>query len=457
MFGRMKWLLGIIVAGCVLVSACQVDPITGKNTLNLYSYDDEKQMGDSAVQPILAELGGLYPDNELQEYVWAVGKKVEAAGRTRLRGEAKFPDWDFKFYVVNSSMINAFALPGGHVFVTRGILLRLKDEAELAGLLGHECCHVFARHSAERMSSVTMMILPVALLGAFEETAGAAAVGVVAVQLLALSYSREDESEADTNGMRFAARAGYDPRGIVGVMQMLNDYTQEHGGGGAEFMSTHPDPGHRVDYLSKQAAEEYVGADAGSYVRNGPQLGAALSDCRDAQRAYDLADQGDTAMAEGFKVFEETKDKNQASPHYVKALDLYKRAAQMRPGHAILHCNVAQAQFYLEKYKDAERANNEALRIAPNDFWPNFMGGLIAIKRQKYANAQSCFQQSLRLIPDSPVSTYYLALACDKQGDNAAAADNYKKAYDLFGGEGELAEASRQRLIDMGYPDPKPK
>jgi predicted Zn-dependent protease len=176
----------LALAALVFLPACQVDPLTGKRTINMYSYDDERAMGDEAVQPIIAELGGLYPDAALQSYVNTVGQKLVAAGRSRVKGESGFPDWDFKFYVVNTSMINAFALPGGHVFVTRGILLRLKDESELAGLLGHEVAHVFARHSVERMTEVTMMMLPMALLGAFEETQGVGAVGMVAVQLLAL-------------------------------------------------------------------------------------------------------------------------------------------------------------------------------------------------------------------------------------------------------------------------------
>ncbi|MCA8919759.1 MAG: M48 family metalloprotease, partial [Planctomycetes bacterium] len=136
-------LLLLLIAASAFIASCQVDPLTGKNTVSLYSYEDEKQMGDESAMPIVAELGGLYPDQAAQDYVNRVGQKVVAAGRTRLKDEANFPDWDFKFYVVNTSMINAFALPGGHVFVTRGILNRIKDESELAGLLGHEVTHVF--------------------------------------------------------------------------------------------------------------------------------------------------------------------------------------------------------------------------------------------------------------------------------------------------------------------------
>ncbi len=447
-------LFAMLCAATVFITACQTDAITGKSTLNLYSYDDEKRLGDEAVQPILAELGGLYPDPVIQDYVTMVGKKVEAAGRSRLRKDAGFPDWDFKFYVVNTSMLNAFALPGGHVFVTRGILLRMKDESELAGLLGHEVTHVFARHSVERMSEVTLMIIPVALLASIEETQGVAVVGMVAVQLLTLKYGRDDETEADHNGMRFAVRAGYHPDGIINVMRMLNEYTDEHGGGGPEFLSTHPDPGNRVDYLTRQMRKEYPDADTAAYLRNGPEYDAALVDIRACQPAYVLADQGDDAMGEGFKAFEQGGEAA-ALPHYRKALGLYQQAVNKVNRHAILHVNVAQAHYYLKNYEASERAIVEALNLEPGGFWPNFMGGLTAIKRNDHGVAAARFENALRLIPESPVGMFYLAVSYDRLGRAGDAVTYYRKAWDTFGGEGDLAEAARQRLIELGQPDPK--
>jgi len=446
----------LALSALVLFSAtgCQTDALTGKRTLNLYSYDDEKQMGDEAAQPIVAELGGIYPDTALQNYLEEIGQKVVTAGRTRLKGEAEFPNWQFKFYLVNSSMINAFALPGGHVFVTRGIMLRIKDEAELAGLLGHEVAHVFARHSAERMTNVNLMILPFALLGAFEETQGAAVVGVIAVQLLALKYGRDDETESDKFGMRFAARAGYHPGGVIGVMQMLKDYTDEHGGGGPEFLSTHPDPGNRVKYLGDQLKKEYPDADQGNYARNGESYGNALVQMKAAQPAYDLADQGDEAMALGFAAAEKG-DAAGAKAEYTRALGLYNQAVNKRRDHAILHVNVAQAQFYLEQYDGAEQNIQDALRLDGASFWPNFMGGLVAIKRNDHAVAESRLQSALKLVPGSPTGTFYLALAYDRGQKSQQAIDTYKKAYDAFGGEGPLADRARARLIEMGQPDPK--
>jgi beta-barrel assembly-enhancing protease len=446
----------LLVVAAALVASCQVDPLTGEKTFNLYSYEDEKKMGDEAVQPILAELGGLYPDAASQAYLETVGQKIVKAGRTRLKGEAEFPDWDFKFYLVNTSMINAFALPGGHVFVTRGILNRMKDEAELAGLLGHEVAHVFARHGVERMTEMTAMIVPMALLASFEETQGIAVVGIVAVQLVTMKYGRDDEEESDHFGMRFSARAGYHPAGVIGVMQMLKDYTAEHGGGPPEFLSTHPDPGNRVDYLTRQLNKEYPNTDGSKYVRNEAEFTTAMVDIRAAQPAYDFADQGDAEMAEAFKLFE-SGGQSAAMPKYRSALSLYQQAAAKLPDHAILHVNVAQAEYYLQSYDDAEASITKALKLESGGFWPNFMGGLVAIQRGDNVAAQQRLTNALNLVPGSPVSLFYLGVSHERQSQKPEAVGYYHRCYEALQGQGELAEKARQKLIELGEADPKPK
>ncbi|MCC7509503.1 MAG: M48 family metalloprotease [Planctomycetes bacterium] len=442
----------LLFAVLPLVTSCQTDPLTGKSTLNIYDYQSEKQLGDENVQPILAELGGLYPDRATQEYVNRVGQKVVEAGRTRLKGEAQFPDWEFNFYVVNTSMINAFALPGGHVFVTRGIMQRLKDESELAGLLGHEVTHVFGRHGTERMSEATLVMLGLMLVASTgDEMEGVALIGLVGYQLLSLSYSRDNEKESDTFGMRFAARAGYHPDGIINVMRMLEQVTQEHGGGGPEFLSSHPDPGNRVDYLSRQQKNEYKGD--GQYLRNEGEYNNALVDMRAAQPAYDLADRGDALAGEALQ----SKDAAVRKQKLEQALDLYTQAVNQRSDHAVLHVNVAQALYYLGRYDEAEQSSRKALALDGNGFWPSFMGGAVALRRSDWAVSASRLEHALALVPGSPSGMYLLAQAYDGAGRNADAAAWYRKTYDTFGGEGEIAEACRARLIAMGEPDPAAK
>lgn len=432
-----------------LVSSCQTDPLTGKSTLNIYDYESEKRLGDENVQPILAELGGLYPDRATQEYVNRVGQKVVQAGRQRLKGEANFPDWEFNFYVVNTSMINAFALPGGHVFVTRGIMQRLRDESELAGLLGHEVSHVFGRHGTERMSEATLVMLGLVLVASTgEEMEGVALIGLVGYQLLGLSYSRDNEKESDTFGMRFAARAGYHPEGIINVMKMLEQVTHEHGGGPPEFLSSHPDPGNRVDYLTRQLNNEYK--DGGERIRGETEYNNALVDMRAAQPAYDLADRGDAIAGEALQA----EDSSLRKQKLEEALGLYQQAVQKRSDHAVLHVNVAQALYYLGRYDEAEQSSRKALALDGDGFWPSFMGGAVALRRGDWAVSASRLEHALRLVPGSPSGQYLLAQAYDGGGRSSDAAAWYRKAWDTYGGEGEVAEACRKRLIEMGEPDP---
>lgn len=446
-------LLLLVIAACFGVS-CQTDALTGRRTANIYSYQQEKQMGDEAAGPIVAQLGGLYPDAATQSYVNEIGQEVVTAARTRLKEEAEFPDWEFQFYVVNDSMINAFALPGGHVFVTRGIMLRMDDEAELAGLLGHEVAHVFARHSAERMTETMLMSVPLALLASVEETQGVAVVGMVAVQLLGLSYSRRDERESDTFGMRFAARAGYHPGGIIGVMQMLDGYSNEHGGSPPEFLSTHPDPGNRVSDLTQQLNKDYPNADASDkYIRNPGAYVSACADMRAAQPAYDLADRGDAVMAAGFEAFE-SGNAAQAEQKYREALDLYRQATGKVGDHAILHVNVAQALYYLQDYDTAEQSIARALQLESGTFWPNFMGGMVAIQRDDNAVAHNRLEKALETIPGSPIGNYYTGVAYDRRDNIAKASNYYQRTWDILDGKGDLAERAQERLIELGQPDP---
>jgi beta-barrel assembly-enhancing protease len=443
----------LLVAAAFGVSGCQVDPLTGKRVFNVYSFEQEKQLGDEAIQPILAELGGQYPDPELQAYVTRIGNEIVAAAHTHVDERSGFPDWEFQFYVANTSMINAFALPGGHVVLTRGIMLELKSEAEMANLLGHEVAHVFARHSAERMSDMTLMMLPVMVLGAFEETQGVAVVGMVALQLLSLSYSRHDEREADEFGLRFAADAGFNPYGMVGVMRMIEGFSDAAGGPPPEFLSTHPNPGDRVADMTSQIQREYPDYDSGRYIDNPTQYNGAISSMRAAKPAYTLADQGDAHMDLAYRAHHEG-DIIMARQHFEQALGLYVEARNRQADHGILHVKVAQAQYYLEDFSNAEQSIHRALQLEPGTFWPNFIGGVVALQRSDFPVASARMGRALNLIPGSPVGTYYLALAYDGQERKGDAVSLYKRVYDMLGGQGELAERSRQRLVALGEPDP---
>ena len=253
------------VAALVLASGCSVNPATGERELALIGEQQEIQMGREADQQIVATLG-VYDDAALAQYVQSLGAQLAA--------QSERPHLPWTFRVIDDPTINAFALPGGFVYVTRGIMTHLRSEAELVGVLGHEIGHITARHSVSQISRAQLTQLGVGLgmilvpqLRPFGDVAG------IGLQLLFMSHGREDEREADELGVRYMTRTNHDPRELAGVMLMLERSSELSGGSGRvpEWLSTHPNPGNRAARI--QEIVQASGADlTGRLVRRNEYL-----------------------------------------------------------------------------------------------------------------------------------------------------------------------------------------
>lgn len=251
----MRRLAKVAFPGILLLflASCAVNPATGERQLSFMSEGQEIEMGQAADPDIVASMG-IYPDASLQAYVQELG--------TSLAARSERPDLPWTFRLLDDPLINAFALPGGYVYVTRGILAQFESEAELAGVLGHEIGHVTARHSVNQISKqqlaqfgmgVGMILAPE--LQQFEGLVSAS------MQLLFLRFSRDDERQADELGVRYMSRVGYDPYQLSGVMAMLGQVSGGEGGGPPEWLSTHPNPGNREEDIRKLAATTEVALD----------------------------------------------------------------------------------------------------------------------------------------------------------------------------------------------------
>ena len=231
-----------LIAGLGLVLAdCARNPATGKNELMLVGEGQEIQMGAAYDSQVVVAIG-LYPDPGLQSYVAELGKKLAATSER--------PNLPWTFRVVDDPSVNAFAIPGGHVYVTRGILAHMTNEAELAGVMGHEIGHVTARHTAQQMTQQQLAGLGLAIGSIASSTiAQYAGVASQALQVLFLKFSRDDENQADELGVRYAGRANYDARQMINVMQMLDQLDTRNGGKLPEWLATHPNPGNRVAHI----------------------------------------------------------------------------------------------------------------------------------------------------------------------------------------------------------------
>jgi predicted Zn-dependent protease len=230
-----------------LVAGCATNPATGQREVSLVSEGQEIEMGNQMLTAARATLG-TYPDSGLQRYVRGIGERLAAASER--------PGLPWVFEVVEDPEVNAFAAPGGKIFVTRGILAFFGSEAELAGVLGHEIGHVTARHTARQITRE--QLFTVGLVGAsilsstVAQNAGALQQGL---GLLFLSYSRGDESQADELGFRYMRRGNYDPREMASTFRTLERVGNMSGGGKVPtWASTHPDPGDRATKATERAA-----------------------------------------------------------------------------------------------------------------------------------------------------------------------------------------------------------
>lgn len=251
--GRL--ILGIIialVAWFMYVNQVEENPVTKEKQHVSISPSEEVRLGLESAPQMSREMGGAIPSSDPR------AKEVERLGQFLVdNGAAKKSPWKFQFHLLaDQETINAFALPGGQIFITLGLLNKLQTQAQLAGVLAHEIGHVIERHAAEQMATSQFgQLLTVAVgTAASGQSDQAYQIAAVVNQAMQLSYSREDELEADTWGLKLMESSGFDPRAMLEVMKILK--AASHGGGqGPEMFQTHPNPDLRIKqieaYLTK--------------------------------------------------------------------------------------------------------------------------------------------------------------------------------------------------------------
>jgi predicted Zn-dependent protease len=233
------------LALAVGIVACATNPVTGRREISLVSESQEIAMGLEAAKEAASQMG-VYPNPQLQRYVSDVGMPMAKASER--------PSLPWSFTVIDDPVVNAFALPGGPLFVTRGILAYMNSEAQLASVLGHEIGHVTAKHSVSQMSRA--QLAQIGLVGAMivqPELAQFGELGSTALGLMFLKFGRDDETQADELGFRYMTTQAYDPGEMTEMFRTL----ERTSGGSAdtpEWLSTHPDPGNRVNRTQERIA-----------------------------------------------------------------------------------------------------------------------------------------------------------------------------------------------------------
>jgi predicted Zn-dependent protease len=255
----MRLILGAIIAIISIISyvaSRSFNPVTGENQYLSLTPDQEIALGLQSEPEMVQEFGGLSSNQQDQDLVDKVGQTIVS------RSVAHTTPWQFDYNVLaDPETVNAFALPGGPIFITEALLSQLTTEDEVAGVLSHETIHVLARHSAQQIASSD---LTNGLLGAISVASGDASTtqtAAMVAQLIGLRYSREDETQADTLGVCLMIASGYNPQGMVEVMQVLQNASG--GASGPEFLETHPNPENRIVQI--QNAIQNAPSNCGSY------------------------------------------------------------------------------------------------------------------------------------------------------------------------------------------------
>ena len=243
----LRLILALGMAAFAVISflgSKQFNPFTGQDQYINITVEQEIAIGLQAAPEMAAQYGGLEPNPNYQKLVDQVGQTLVA---NSIAEDSEYP---FDFYVLaDPYTVNAFALPGGQIFVTRGLIDELETEGQLAAVLSHEMVHVLGRHGAERIAAtqLTQGLTGAVLVASYDpnnpSSQQVAQMAVLVGQLVNMKFGRDDEIQSDTMGLEIMAQSGYDPRAMIGLMEIL---ARSNPGGGPEFFQTHPNPENRI-------------------------------------------------------------------------------------------------------------------------------------------------------------------------------------------------------------------
>ncbi len=421
--------LGALICMTLLLQACVVNPVTGQREVALVSSQQEIVIGREQFAPAQQMQGGAYrTDPELSEYVNQVGQRVAAASGV---------DLPYEFVVLNNSVPNAWALPGGKIAINRGLLSELRNEAELAAVLGHEVAHAAARHGAKRIERgiVAQTVLVAVAIGTSGQEYAREAVGAaqVAAGLLNQKYSRDAEREADFYGTRFLAKAGYDPYAAVTLQETFVRLAGEQRMDWMQgLFASHPASTERVTNnrrLLRQLRAEGLGRGE----LNQPAYAAALANLTAAAPAYDAYDEAQALYAD---------DQLDAALAKVnEALRLHNEEAQF-------HGLRGAIRYQQRRYEDAVTNFDRAIARDPGYFFYFLNRGLALRQQGDPDRAKADLTQSVRIFP---TATAYRSLGeiAEAEGNSDAARRYYAQAGQ---GQGEQAQAARASLVRLELP-----
>ncbi len=422
-------LLSLFVASAGL-GGCSVNPVTGERNFQLYGSDWEREVGSQMYAPMKQSQGGDFTlDPELTAYVSGVGDRLAAQARRK-------DELEFEFSVLNDSIPNAWALPGGKIVINRGLLLELESEAELAAVLGHEIVHADAAHGARAQSKGVLTqagaVISMVILGSTIDNASAREVAMIVpalgAQLLTQKYGRDAERESDEYGMRYLSEAGYDPQGAV---ELQKTFVKLSEGRNQDWVSglfaSHPPSQERVRNNEKTAASLPEGGEVGR--ERYRQKTAYL---RRVQPAYEAFDEANEALQED---------------NLAMAQEKIERALAIEPRESLFHALQGDIHALEKDHGKAARSYERAISANPELFYGHLRKGQMDYRLDQKSSARSSLDRSLELLPTA--EAHYLLGMLDKESGNMnAAVEHFRTAAQSQSESGKKA-ARELVLLDL--------
>ena len=369
------------------------------------SEKDEIELGKIYANVVIDEYGGRFPEPEVQAYLQRIGKKIAEQSPRRM---------PYTFSLVNSGIENAFALPGGPVFVSRGLFLMIDTESELVGVLGHEIGHITARHHIKfvEKNMTLSLLLQIGSLFLPQNLAGEALyhLAKISAGLLSLKFSRDQEREADAYGFEFSLKAGYSPEGMYELFKKFKEREKKRP---PEWLSTHPLPESRIrEWQERMQASKPTGG----LIKDREEFQRIKAMIIATTNSFQLSDEAE-------KLFKEKK-LDLAKEKFMKALEVYPKNIPALLGLSRIYLN--QKRF--EEAKEyAKRAKTLDERLSS----AYILEGLADFNLKNYEQALTNFEKAKELIPFNGYAYYLSGRANEELGKGREALENYKKALDL--------------------------
>lgn len=416
----------------LVLVGCAVNPVTGRQELALMavSTQQEIELGEKTYPKVLQKMGGNFQDPELDRYLQQVGMKLARASHR--------PELPYRFNVANDSTPNAFALPGGPIAISRGLLVGIDNEAQLAAIIGHEIGHVTARHAVQGMQRGAMLGLGMSVLsGATGSTSYgplAQQAGQLAAGLINNTYSREQESESDRLGIDYLVKAGYNPLGAVQVQEYF--YRQIEKGANPNWLTglfrTHPFSRDRMLANEEYARSRYP-REMGTAPFNRDAFQQATLRLRQLQPGYELYDQA---------------RKQEAGGDLRGAIATYLNAAALSPDQPLILTGLGMAYLKAEDPTTARQHLARAVQLEPAYYQSRLGLGYIYLEQGRNEAAVEQLEQSLDLLPTAQ-GAFLLADGYSRQGKKQQAYELYQQVAEADP-EGQLGKAAAARALALG-------